>query len=1329
MKRFLLSILMVVIGLTAFSQSPSRFISLRPAYPVAIGESTIDDVEFSNNGLYMYDILQDSLPQYEIGQISAQTVRYTEDGHGFYVKADSLHSLNVVYSCEVNDPPQGTIEFNETTGRFKFYPAAEDYKSFVVTFSATNGTENVSEDVTFNLMPRTAPEMYAFQTQGVMPDAGDYTIVAETSKSLFLNNEQRTAYSISISGKDVVFDDAVKNKVYGMNGREDIYELNIYAERLVIRSSLSFPQTNITIYAKELVFEDHDTVFAYINTTPSYKEFLTDGAGANGANAGDITLYVKEFKGNVAKRLILNGAKGQSTNRNGTPGNGGNGGTLTSTIDVSSYCDFARGSAGVRFDVPPGGEYGAGPVISAGAVGGRGRLELISECYAYLHPYYISAVMRHANDAFINNYTNYALQTCKEHRTQIDEYMNSAEWENCGIEEELELQNGLTEIDNMLFRLEQGLDYFGNPQGWVPLLSFETYFATYDNEIERAIPTLYMYYWLSHIDQTLQHMVEASEFAAHTTETEIENCQDLLNSLVLEIPVLKDKADEVETMIDALMARVNILKQKLLAKAKKNVKKKNRINKAVAIVQGVANVLPVLGPVGAGVGTSINMALSNAEVNKFIGKQFGINYSSAVEAVGTVACSEDFFSTLNSSLTEAKNSIGDLDFKGLSSAFKSLGQITKPLITSINNVNNILSQSSTPDKVVQAEYDRLKAECPEWQSLNAQVDSLTTKKIELLNHIDQVGANIIKTMSELSGNVLALDGLRRDVFTGNSKRDLNAMQYLAKMEQRAKGRLLKYDYYLRKAYEYRLLEPYEGEEFNLVGMFERYEELGRALGNVIDNGAYKDLGSVYRDRLSDMTHKIIEKYTYSQPEKTTTIPITITKEQLDAINANGSMTLNLYEQDYGSYFFQDEENIRIVNLGVKYIKAHAVGSASRSRLAIDLTHSGISQYRKDGQIYWFNHMSQNTDNPHFWRTTISFNDVGEETNPETHQNSVAISSLFSTILNNNIENVMLFSRPSVWSDITMSKQVQTNGDDIVIDSLVLELQFDYTLRRNNSSLRNIDITANENLLPYIACSAEDINGRTNGNGILYRSYRMSNQPVTFSAIEKYGTYHFLNWTDRSGKVVSDKADLTVNRQKDQFYVANYERRIPILNVTDTIRVSNEENEYIIYVNNIGSGDMEMDWYVSDSLSSWVHLNGITEGIDDGYFTFTVDANTSGANRLDSLEIFAPETEAMSKMIYISQVNGPFDEDKIKSAEGGKDKIRIYPNPMQEFVKIEGEGLLSVCIYSITGKEMYRRGIDGSDTATIDVAGLPNGIYILSVNTRNGLVSKKMLKTN
>ena len=124
---------------------------------------------------------------------------------------------------------------------------------------------------------------------------------------------------------------------------------------------------------------------------------------------------------------------------------------------------------------------------------------------------------------------------------------------------------------------------------------------------------------------------------------------------------------------------------------------------------------------------------------------------------------------------------------------------------------------------------------------------------------------------------------------------------------------------------------------------------------------------------------------------------------------------------------------------------------------------------------------------------------------------------------------------------------------------------------------------------------------------------------------------------------------------------------------------------------------------------------------------SIDSNLSGANRLDSLEIFAPETDAASKIIYIAQVNGPFDEDKIESIEGGKDKLKIYPNPMREYVKIEGEGLLSVSIYSITGKEMYRLGIGGSDSTTINVAGLPNGVYIISVNTRDGIISKKLLK--
>ena len=57
MKRILLSTILIVIGLSAFSQSPSRSICLRPAYPLVIGETIVDGLSYDNNGLYMYDIL------------------------------------------------------------------------------------------------------------------------------------------------------------------------------------------------------------------------------------------------------------------------------------------------------------------------------------------------------------------------------------------------------------------------------------------------------------------------------------------------------------------------------------------------------------------------------------------------------------------------------------------------------------------------------------------------------------------------------------------------------------------------------------------------------------------------------------------------------------------------------------------------------------------------------------------------------------------------------------------------------------------------------------------------------------------------------------------------------------------------------------------------------------------------------------------------------------------------------------------------------------------------------------------------------------------------
>ena len=368
-------------------------------------------------------------------------------------------------------------------------------------------------------------------------------------------------------------------------------------------------------------------------------------------------------------------------------------------------------------------------------------------------------------------------------------------------------------------------------------------------------------------------------------------------------------------------------------------------------------------------------------------------------------------------------------------------------------------------------------------------------------------------------------------------------------------------------------------------------------------------------------------------------------------------------------------------------------------------------------------MSHSTTSPHSWG--IRYNALSKLSSP-IKQSFASESLLYSILGNQGAGNMMLFSRPSAWGDVILSNDVMSpGGAEVVVDSLVLSISYDFNRRSKN--YRNIDIATNGQFLPYIVCSESDMNGRSNGNGNLNRSYIQSNQNVTFSAVEKYGTYHFVNWTDRAGNIVSDKRDLTVKRNTDQFYRANYERTLPILSTPDTVWVGHDGGEYTIFVRNVGSEDIEMDWYVSDSLSTWVHLEGVSEGIDDGSFTFRYDANESRINRIDSIEISAPETAMLSKKVYIVQVDDPtigIDQTKQSLVE-----VQLSPNPTRDYVAIDGDGLINVRVFSTTGKEVALYRASGNSHITVDLGRYPCGMYIFAILTQNGTISRKVLKIN
>ena len=72
-------------------------------------------------------------------------------------------------------------------------------------------------------------------------------------------------------------------------------------------------------------------------------------------------------------------------------------------------------------------------------------------------------------------------------------------------------------------------------------------------------------------------------------------------------------------------------------------------------------------------------------------------------------------------------------------------------------------------------------------------------------------------------------------------------------------------------------------------------------------------------------------------------------------------------------------------------------------------------------------------------------------------------------------------------------------------------------------------------------------------------------------------------------------------------------------------------------------------------------------------------------------------------------------------------ITIYPNPTNSEVNISSENIInSIEIFNSLGQRVYQEKIN-SNTKTIDISSFTNGVYILGVNTENGVIRKKIIK--
>ena len=88
--------------------------------------------------------------------------------------------------------------------------------------------------------------------------------------------------------------------------------------------------------------------------------------------------------------------------------------------------------------------------------------------------------------------------------------------------------------------------------------------------------------------------------------------------------------------------------------------------------------------------------------------------------------------------------------------------------------------------------------------------------------------------------------------------------------------------------------------------------------------------------------------------------------------------------------------------------------------------------------------------------------------------------------------------------------------------------------------------------------------------------------------------------------------------------------------------------------------------------------------------------------------------------YFALLNGSTGIDEETNS------LKLYPNPANDRLHIEGCGINKVRIANTIGQTMIEKNIN-ADNADIDISGLANGIYLIHIDTQNGTMTRKVAK--
>jgi hypothetical protein len=785
----------------------------------------------------------------------------------------------------------------------------------------------------------------------------------------------------------------------------------------------------------------------------------------------------------------------------------------------------------VQPDTPSAGDYGS--VVNQGSR------------FGWIDPVLMDLLIHRAKDLYLNGQLQEAQNRMEDLSSSLAAYM--AQWPTPVNDGMRDLRKMYEQIKTYLHQISNNLDYYGNPAGWVPMLSFEVNTTLFDNEVDRAIDMLYLAHWIGKTNANQTQKQNALKELAKQLKDEIDRARLDFDGAMTNLGTLKIRAAEIRQNMDQQMLSLQALENQLKMQAAIN-KQTPWWKTGLKMAAVMCKVIPLVQPAAGYIGTGMEMA-ANFDPDK--------PYDTVMQGTKLVDLMvSNELDTMTAAITAAVDAATG---EGYGDAIKlvvdKLGISKTGLTDLVSGWKKAAEEVRAPADKVQAELERLKALSPEFKEQAKAIEELQKQHVQFARDTAETILKLSSLSDLIHENLLALDTLREDLASVPTM-DPRAAMYVQALKRRAIERLQKYHYYMAKAYEYRLLKPYT-QPLNLDDLMDEFANTAIGPeGNVIPAEQFATLKGIYKDAVATVAEEIFTLYNNNRPELSAPVRFNLTADELAAINAGQSVRLNLMDM---GIFPSNEENVRIVNFKVYEIETRSVGGAYEQNAYVDLRieHSGLSKLMSNGQTYLFRHYNRETTNPITWGAR--YFPVDGDVNPI--EPSAASASLLRSLLSSTASSdMMLYSRPSAWADLEFSLAVHNNaGKDIDLTTLRMELQYDFVPR--NSQLRLCDIQLQVNttgttpppgpevdpqnsFMPYFIVNTPDKNQRSDARGWVHRIFPVNNLGlISITAQNKYGNWKFNTWTTQFGQDLPGgpwlNPTLQVVPSADKVYAAQY----------------------------------------------------------------------------------------------------------------------------------------------------------------------------------------------